>query len=150
MSNSINRAIVGGNLGADPEIRMTQAGVAVLRLRVATNQAYYDSSNKLVERTDWHDVALFGARAEGLARFLKKGDPVVVEGELRSSVYEREGKKTKRVEIVAREVMLSGRKRGSASATPSAPPAMPFEEEPYGDLPADLAPTGEQPAAAQA
>jgi single-strand DNA-binding protein len=153
MSNSINKVFVGGHLGADPEMRLTPSGVAVMRMRLATNDAYFDASNKLIERTDWHDVALFGARAEGLSRFLKKGDAVVVEGVLRSSVYERDGKKTKRVEILAREVMLNGKKRvGPAVAAPPAPPAIPFEEEePYSSETADeLAPTGEQPLAANA
>lgn len=146
MSNSINRVVVGGNLGADPELRMTQGGVAVLKLRIATNEAHYDQNNQLKVRTDWHDVALFGPRAEGLARILKKGESIVVEGALRSSTYERDGMKIKRVEVVAREVMLSGKKR-NAPATFSAPPGpMPFEEEPYAgeSVPlGELATTGE-------
>ncbi|MBL9021560.1 MAG: single-stranded DNA-binding protein [Myxococcales bacterium] len=148
MSNSINRVVIGGHLGADPELRVTQAGVAILKLRLATNAVHYDASNNLVERTDWHDVTLFGTRAEGLARILKKGEAIVVEGTLRSSTYEREGMKIKRVEIVARDVMLSGKRRGNAGPSiASAPAAMPFEEEPYaadGAPLSELATTGEQ------
>lgn len=148
MSNSINRVVIGGHLGADPEVRMTQGGVAILKLRLATNAVHYDASNNLVERTDWHDVTLFGARAEGLARILKKGEAIVVEGTLRSSTYEREGMKIKRVEVIARDVMLSGKKRGGAGPSLAAPPAaMPFEEEPYaadGAPFSDSATTGEQ------
>lgn len=145
MSNSINRVFVGGNLGADPEVRMTPGGVAVLKLRLATNEAHYDANNRLIERTDWHDVALFGARAEGLSRILHKGDRVMVEGALRTSMYERDGRKIKRVEVLARDIMLSGRRRGGDTATPTPPPPMPFEE-PYADADAsgeEVATTGE-------
>ena len=145
MSNCINRVIVGGNLGADPEVRMTPSGVAVLKLRLATNEAHYDANNRLIERTDWHDVALFGARAEGLARVLHKGDRIVVEGALRTSMYERDGRKIKRVEVLARDVMLNGRRRGGEAATATPPPPMPFEE-PYVDddsAAAEVATTGE-------
>lgn len=146
MSNSINRVVVGGNLGADPELRLTQSGIAVLKLRIATNESHYDANNQLKVRTDWHDVALFGPRAEGLARILKKGEPVVVEGALRSSTYERDGMKIKRVEVVAREVMLSGRKKTPATTFTAPPGPMPFEEEPYageGGSLGELSTTGE-------
>ena len=79
MSNGINQVTLFGNLGATPELRFTSLGTPILKMRIATNDAYYDKDKKLVERVDWHDVAMFGARAEPLSRLLNKGDTVVGE-----------------------------------------------------------------------
>jgi single stranded DNA-binding protein len=134
MSNGTNRVTLFGNLGADPELRVTQAGQMVLRLRVATNEAYYDKEHKLVERTDWHDVVVFGSRAEALARILAKGEALFVYGSIRYSSYEKEGVTRYRTEIVARDVGLSGKgKRGvSAPTRVELPSEEPTLEHPYG------------------
>jgi single-strand DNA-binding protein len=118
MSNGINRVTLGGNLGSDPELKMTQNGTAVLKLRLATNEAYYDKDRNLVERTDWHDVVVFGNRAEALLRILAKGESVVVDGSIRTSTYEKEGRTMRRVEIMARDVMLTGKRKSVASPPP--------------------------------
>jgi len=123
MSNSINRVYLLGHLGAAPELRSTPTA-SVLRLRLATNESWIDRDKKLQERTDWHDVVLFGARAEGLARLLQKGDALLVEGNLRTSSYEKDGATRWRTEVVARDVCLTSRRR--ASPSPEAPSDDPF------------------------
>jgi single-strand DNA-binding protein len=134
MSNGTNRVTLFGNLGADPELRVTQGGQMVLRLRVATNEAYYDKEHKLIERTDWHDVVVFGSRAEGLARILTKGEALFVYGSIRYSNYEKEGVMRYRTEIIARDVGLSGKAKRGLSAPPrvTLPSEEPTLEHPYG------------------
>lgn len=113
MSDGLNRATLLGNLGADPEFRATQSGTGVLRLRVATTSSWFDKSkDERQERTDWHDVVLFGQRAEALERVLGKGDRIYVEGELRTSSYEKDGEKRYRTEIHAQNIVLCGGARG--------------------------------------
>lgn len=130
MSNGINRVVLFGNLGADPELRPTQGGL-VLKLRLATNDAYYDKDKRLVERTEWHSVTMFGPRAEALGKLLSKGDSVLVEGSLRTSSYDKDGVTRYRTEVLARDLCLGGRRRGALPADPQ--PALEPLEEPYAD-----------------
>jgi single-strand DNA-binding protein len=113
MSDGMNRVILLGNLGADPELRYTTAGVAVLNVRLATNESYVDRNKEPQERTEWHTVVVWGNRAEGLSRVLTKGAGVLVEGTLRTSSYEKDGQKRYRTEVHARDVFFTG-KRGAA------------------------------------
>lgn len=115
MSEGLNRCTILGNLGADPELRMTQNGQAILKLRVATTESYLDKSNARQERTEWHAVTMFGPRGEGLAKMLRKGERIYVEGGLRTSSYEKDGEKRYRTEIVATNVLLCGGSRGDAA-----------------------------------
>jgi len=111
MSNGMNRVTLLGNLGSDPELRAAGAS-AVLKMRLATNEAWLGKDGKLTNHTEWHDVALFGKRAEALSRLLVKGDRVVVEGALRTSSYEtKDGSTRYRTEILARDVILAGGRR---------------------------------------
>ncbi len=110
MSDGMNKVILLGNLGADPELRRTADGSPVLSMRVATNESWLDKEKVVKERTDWHTVTLFGARAEGLSKLLVKGSCVLVEGGLRTSSYEKEGQKRWKTEILAREVFLTQRR----------------------------------------
>ena len=102
MSDGLNRVILMGNLGADPELRHAANGTPVLNLRLATNESWLDRDKKVQERTEWHTVVVFGARAEALSRILSKGSSVVVEGGLRTSSYDKDGQKHWRTEVVAR------------------------------------------------
>lgn len=111
MSEGINRVMLLGNLGADPELRFTQGGQAVLNLRLATTESYLDKDRVRRERTDWHSVVVWGKRAEALAKFLAKGSSLLVEGSLRTSSYEdRDGNKRYKTEVVANNVVLTGRR----------------------------------------
>lgn len=112
--DGLNRCIVMGNLGADPELRMTQGGQGVLSLRLACTESYLDKDKKKAERTEWVTCVVWGKRAEGLAKILRKGDRVLIEGGLRTSSYEdRDGNKRYKTEVVAREVLLQGSKNGA-------------------------------------
>jgi single-strand DNA-binding protein len=123
MSEGLNRVMLLGNLGADPELRVTSGGQAILKLRLATTESYLDSSNARQERTEWHQVTLFGKRGEALAKFLTKGERIFVEGRIQTSTYEKDGEKRYRTEVVATNVILSGRGDGQANDDREAPPA---------------------------
>ncbi len=109
MAEGLNRVILLGNLGADPELRMTNGGTAVLNIRLATSESYLDRNKQRQERTEWHRVVIWGRRAEALGKILTKGDRVLIEGSLRTSSYEdKDGNKKYTTEIVANNVVLSG------------------------------------------
>lgn len=115
MADGLNRAMLLGNLGADPELRMTAGGQAVLKLRLATSESYLDKSKERQERTEWHNVVIWGKRAEGLGRIVRKGDRIFIEGALRTSSYDdREGVKRYRTEVIASNVILNGKAVGGA------------------------------------
>lgn len=117
MADGLNRVMLLGNLGADPELRMTAGGQAVLNLRLATTESYLDKNKTRQERTEWHSVTLWGKRGEGLSRILRKGDRLFIEGGIRTSSYDdREGVKRYKTEVVASNVILSGSKNASRPA----------------------------------
>lgn len=108
MAEGLNRVMLLGNLGADPELRVTPGGQAVLKLRLATNESYVDRNNVRQERTEWHRVTIWGRRAEALGKILQKGDLLFVEGRLQTSSYEKNGEKRYSTEVVANNVVLPG------------------------------------------
>jgi single-strand DNA-binding protein len=109
MAEGLNRVMLLGNLGADPELRMTSGGQAVLKLRLATSETYLDKNRQRQERTEWHNVVIWGKRAEALAKILTKGSRIFVEGGLRTSNYDdRDGNKRYRTEIVTSNILLQG------------------------------------------
>jgi single-strand DNA-binding protein len=113
--DGINKVTILGNLGADPELRVLPGGNAVLKLRVATNESWLDKDKNKQERTEWHRVTVFGRRAEGLARFVRKGMKVFVEGRNQTSTYEKEGQKHYSTDIIADQVLAFGTSRSSSS-----------------------------------
>ena len=116
MAEGLNRVMLLGNLGADPELRYTQGGQAVLHLRLATTESYLDKDKVRRERTDWHSVVVWGKRGEALGKILSKGSSIFVEGSLRTSSYDdREGQKRYKTEVIANNIILAGgRGRGPA------------------------------------
>ena len=116
MAEGLNRVLLLGNLGADPELRVTAGGQAVLKLRLATNESYVDKNNVRQERTEWHRVTVWGRRAEALGKFLQKGDSLFVEGRLQTSSYEKNGEKRYSTDIVASNIILSGGRARSEGA----------------------------------
>lgn len=115
MAEGLNRVILLGNLGADPELKMTSGGQAVLKMRLATSETYLDRNRVRQERTEWHNVVVWGKRAEALSKFLSKGSRLLIEGGIRTSSYEdRDGNKRYRTDIVANNVVLDGGGRGGS------------------------------------
>ncbi len=111
MSEGLNKVLLLGNLGADPELRVTANGQAVLKMRLATTEKYLDKNNAKQEKTEWHSISLWGKRGEALAKFLQKGDRLFVEGRIQTSSYEKDGEKRYRTEINATNVILNGGKK---------------------------------------
>ena len=114
---SVNKVILIGNLGRDPETRYTTGGDAVTNLRIATTETWKDKSGEKQEKTEWHTVVLFGRQAEVAAEYLKKGRPVYIEGRLQTRKYtDKEGVEKYSTEIVAdRMQLLGGRDGGGGS-----------------------------------
>lgn len=110
MSEGLNRAQLLGTLGADPELRYTQGGMSILKLRLATNERV-KKGDEWHEHAEWHDVTVIGKRAEGLSKCLVKGSSVMVEGPLRTSSWEKDGVKRYRTEVIADRVYLTGGRR---------------------------------------
>jgi len=131
MAEGLNRVILLGNLGADPELKVTQGGTAVLKLRLATTERYVDRNGAKQERTEWHAVTLWGKRGEALHKYLSKGSRILVEGSLRTSTYDdRDGNKRYRTEIIASNVVFAGAGGGGGGGggrERSAPPDDDFE-----------------------
>lgn len=125
MSEGMNKVMLLGNLGADPELRVTANGNAVLNMRIATTEGYLDRNNTRQDRTEWHQVALWGKRAESLAKFLAKGERVFIEGRLETTSYEKDGEKRYRTQVVATNVILNGRQKEQREAEPAQPSRAP-------------------------
>lgn len=123
MSDGLNKVMLLGNIGADPELRTTSGGQAVLKLRLATSESYLDASKNRQERTEWHSVVIWGKRGEALSKILSKGSRVFIEGGLRTTSYDdKEGHKRYRTEVVANNVILAGGgQRSSSQVTPPEP-----------------------------
>ena len=104
----VNKAIILGHLGRDPELRYLQNGQPVCKLNIATSRKYTNKNNESVEETEWHRVSVWGKQAEHCNNFLTKGRQVYVEGRLRTSSYDKEGQKHYTTEIVADTVQFIG------------------------------------------
>jgi single-strand DNA-binding protein len=143
MARGINKVILIGNLGADPETRAMPSGTTVANLRVATSESWRDKqTGEQQERTEWHRVALFGRLAEIAGEYLRKGSQVYIEGSLRTRKWQdKQGNERYSTEIVGNDLqMLGGRggaggaagASGSESASRSSSPAPSYAEESAG------------------
>lgn len=110
MARGINKVILVGNLGADPEVRYTASGTAITSLSVATSESWTDKqSGEKQERTEWHRVKLFGRLAEIAGEYLKKGRQIYIEGSLRTDKYtDKQGVERYSTDIVASEMQMLG------------------------------------------
>jgi single-strand DNA-binding protein len=121
MARGINKVILVGNLGADPEMRHTGGGTAVTTLNLATSESWTDKqSGEKVEKTEWHRVKLFGRLAEIAGDYLKKGRQVYIEGSLRTDKYtDKQGIERYSTDIIASEMqMLGGNEGGGGGGAP--------------------------------
>jgi single-strand DNA-binding protein len=116
MARGINKVILIGNLGADPETRAMPSGTTVANLRIATSESWKDrQSGEQQERTEWHRVALFGRLAEVAAEYLRKGSQVYIEGSLRTRKWQdKQGNERYSTEIVANDMQMLGGRGGGA------------------------------------
>ncbi len=119
MARGINKVILVGNLGRDPETRYSQAGNAVTKFGVATSDSWRDrQSGEQRERTEWHNVVCFSRLAEIADQYLKKGSKVYIEGSLQTSSWEQDGQKRYRTEVIAREMEMLDSRGGDAAPPP--------------------------------
>jgi single-strand DNA-binding protein len=119
MARGVNKVILVGNLGADPETRSMPSGMTVTNIRIATSESWKDkASGAQQERTEWHSIALFGRLGEIAAEYLRKGSQVFVEGKLRTRKWQdKQGNDRFTTEIIADNMqMLGGRAGGGAAA----------------------------------
>jgi len=103
---SLNKVMIIGGLGKDPEISYTPAGMAVARFSVATKEVWKDSNGEKKEKTEWHRVVVFASQAENCGRYLTKGKQVYVEGRLQTSEYEKDGVKRYSTDIIANVIQF--------------------------------------------
>ena len=114
---SVNKVILVGNLGRDAELRYTPSGAAVAKFSLATTEVWNDKSGQRQERTEWHNIDLWGKTAESLSEYLTKGKQVYVEGRLQTDEYtDKEGTKRKSTKVRCdKVVLLGGGGRGGSS-----------------------------------
>ena len=122
---SLNKVMLIGNLGRDPEVRYTTSGTAVANFTMATTDRWKDpSSGDFKERTEWHRIVVWGKQAEIAGEYLRKGSKVYIEGSLRTTSWEQDGVKKYRTEIMARELqMLDSRGGGGGMGQPQGAPS---------------------------
>ena len=119
---SVNKVILVGNLGRDPETRYTTGGDAVTNIRVATTDTWKDKNGEKQERTEWHTVVFFGRQAEIAGEYLKKGRQVYVEGRLQTRKWQdKEGQDRYTTEIVADRMQMLGSREGSGAPVAAEP-----------------------------
>ena len=140
---SVNKVILVGNLGRDAELRYTPGGAAVSKFSVATTEVWNDKSGQRQERTEWHNIDLWGKQAESLSGYLVKGKQVYVEGRLQTDEYtDKDGNKRKTTRVRCdRVVLLGGGGRGAGAGTGQ----MPRTEEHMGPGPMPPGPEPSEP-----
>ena len=145
MAKSVNKVILIGNLGKDPEVKYTPSGTAVAKFSLATNERYKDKAGEWQDRTEWHNIVCWQRTAEIAGEYLKKGRSVYIEGRLQTRSWEDKtsGQKKYMTEIVANDLVLlggrgeggeggGGRGRPAAAAEASAEPPAPAENPAQG------------------
>ena len=132
--SSVNKVIIVGRLGQDPELNYLPSGNAVANLSVATSEQWKDKqSGEKQERTEWHRVSMFGRLGEISSQYLAKGSLVYIEGRLQTDKYEKDGVTKYATKIIAKDMQMLGGKGEQTSQPqkqpePSAPPADDFDE----------------------
>lgn len=117
MAGGVNKVILVGNLGADPDMRFTPSGQGVCELRVATSESWNDKNGQRQERVEWHRIVVWGKRAEVCSKYLAKGRQVYVEGRIQTRTYDdKDGNKRYITEVIANDVQFLGGGKGEAGA----------------------------------
>ena len=138
---SVNKAIIVGNLGRDPEVRFTQSGQAMARFSVATTDTWMDRENGRQERTEWHNIVVWGKQAELCGQYLSKGRLVYIEGRIQTrKVEDKEGKERYFTDINARQVTFLGSRDGGGTRSGQSSDDEPgggFDDAGAGSVPPD-------------
>ena len=144
MSRSLNKVMLIGNVGSEPDIRATSSGTQVAKVSLATNRQWKDGSGQQKEKTEWHRLTFFGRLVDIVDQWVKKGDRLYVEGRIEYSESETDGQKKYWTDIIVAEMVMLGSTPGGGGAgggggggfqsDPSAAPAPPISE-PDDDLP---------------
>lgn len=151
----INKVILVGNVGMDPEVRSLETGVKVARVRLATTERIFNrQTNESTEHTEWHTVTLWRGLADVVDKYVRKGSQIYIEGRLRSREWEQDGQKRYATEIVADEMKLLGRRQegapvqqgGYQQAAQSYQPSQPAYQQGGYQQPAYQQPSYQQPA----
>ena len=123
MPKSVNKVILVGNVGKDPEVRYSQSGTPVANFSLATNERFKDRNDEWQERTEWHNIVAWQRLAEIVGEYVAKGSKVYVEGKLQTTSWEdrQSGERKYRTEIVARDLLLLGPRENAATATSNGP-----------------------------
>jgi single-strand DNA-binding protein len=109
MAGGVNKVILVGNLGADPDMRYTPSGQGVCELRVATSESWNDKNGQRQERVEWHRIVVWGKRAEVCSKYLSKGRQVYIEGRIQTRTYDdKDGNKRYITEVIANDVQFLG------------------------------------------
>lgn len=131
---AVNKAILIGNLGKDPELRYTPGGQAVASFSLATSEKWRDKDGVLQDKTEWHNIVVWGRQAETAKEYLAKGRQVYVEGRIQTRSWEdKDGNKRYTTEIVAQRLQFLGAREQAPGAVPAGAEATP-EAPPAGDL----------------
>ena len=144
MARGVNKVILIGNLGRDPEISYTPNGKAVARFTMATTESRKNAEGEWIDETEWHRVVIFGRTAEAAGQYLSKGSQVYIEGKIHYDSYEKEGVKRYTTDIICFRMNLLGRREDSGSSLDQAPysedkkPPPPPMEVPDEDVEDDL------------
>lgn len=118
---SLNKVLLIGNLGKDPEVRFTPSGKAVGRFPLATSEMWNDQAGEKQERTEWHNVVVWGKQAETCGQYLSKGRQVYIEGSIRTRQYDdKDGNRRYMTEVIAQRVQFLGGDRGRTNDAPRA------------------------------
>jgi single-strand DNA-binding protein len=120
MANSVNKVILVGRLGKDPEVKYTQAGVPVARFTLATDESWKDQNGEKQQRTEWHNIVLWRGLAEVAEKFLRKGSQIYLEGKIRTRSWDdKEGNKKYTTEIIGDTfTMLDSKREGRGPFQP--------------------------------
>jgi len=119
MSRSVNRVILVGNAGADPDVRRTSAGRTVAHVSLATNRVYVRDGEEQ-RRTDWHRLTFWSGAAETVERFIRRGSRIYVEGRLEYGAYDRDGVSIPTADVIVQEFVMLDARNGTESPQPTA------------------------------
>jgi len=131
MASGLNKAILIGNLGKDPEVRYTPSGLGVANFNIATSEAWTNKEGVKETRTEWHRIVAFGKLAEICGEYLSKGKQVYIEGRIQTRDWEdKDGVKRYTTEIVASQMLMLGSRDSADTARPQSPPFSDFQGAP--------------------